>query len=141
MVINMTTNNLQDYLDKFDTQFLDLEFIDKKWYQEQVGVVAFNSKASVKDSKGNFSEEYIRARFVWSLVNSGMYNKEYICVEFGFPKGNTKTRLKPDIVVFKNKDWLKDYEEAEKVKIFQKSEKTYLLFLKQRKIPKLWGAQ
>jgi len=139
MAVNVTNKNLQSYLGKFDTQFSDLEFIDKKWYQEQVGVVAFNSKASVKDSKGNFSEEYIRARFVWSLVNSGMYNKEYICVEFGFPKGNTKTRLKPDIVVFKNKDWLKDYEEAEKRKNFSKIRKNLLVIFETKKNNKTVG--
>ena len=138
-MINMATKNLQDYLENFDTCFSDLEFIDKKWYQEQVGVVAFNSKASVKDSKGKFSEEYIRARFVWSLVNSGMYNKEYICVEFGFPKGNTKTRLKPDIVVFKNKDWLKDYQDAEKSKIFSKIRKNLLVIFETKKNNKTVG--
>ena len=122
----MINNNLKSYLNKFDSQFSDLKYIDNNWYKEKVGVFSFIKKATSKDSKERFSEEYLRARFVWSLVYSGMFNKEYICVEFGFPKGNTKTKLKPDIVVFKNKDWLKDFILPERSKNFYKIIKNML---------------
>jgi len=129
----MINNNLKSYFNKFDSQFSDLKYIDNNWYKEKIGVISFIAKATSKDSKERFSEEYIRARFVWSLVNSGMYNKEYICVEFGFPKGNTKTKLKPDIVVFKNKDWLKDFMDAEKRKYFHKIRKNMLVIFESKK--------
>lgn len=128
-----STVSLQDYFNRFDSLFSPLQSIDKDWYREQVGVTAFCSKAPTRDSRGNFSEEYIRARFVWSIVNSGMYNKEYICVEFGFPKGNTRTKLKPDIVVFKNKDWLADFKQAELNNNFSKIRNNLLVIFETKK--------
>lgn len=44
------------------------------------------------------------------MIESGMYDKENICVEFSIPKGNKSKSIKPDVVVFKNRDWLKNYE-------------------------------
>ncbi|MFY9161446.1 MAG: N-6 DNA methylase [Paludibacteraceae bacterium] len=127
------TIKLSTYYEKFDSQFSDLETIDSSWYQEILGITAFCSKAKAKDTKGNFSEEYVRARFVWSLINSGMYNKEYICVEFGFPKGNGGKSLNPDIVVFKNKDWLQDYEQAKASKNFAKIRQNVLVIFETKK--------
>lgn len=125
--------NLYSYYKKFDDNYSHLEYIDQKWYEDEIGVVSFCSKSKTKDVKGNLSEEYIRARFVWSLVNSGMYNKEYICVEFGFPKGNTRTKLKPDVVVFKNKNWLAEFEEAKSSKNFSKIRKNLLVIFETKK--------
>ena len=125
--------NLQEYFNKFDQEFQNLKEIDRDWYKENCGVISYSSKEITKDSKGNFSEEYIRARFVWSIIQSGMYNKEYICVEFGFPKGNTKTNLKPDIVIFKNKDWLKEYQEAQANKNFAKIRQNVLVIFETKK--------
>ncbi|MFA5879217.1 MAG: N-6 DNA methylase [Candidatus Margulisiibacteriota bacterium] len=125
--------NLQEYFKKFDQEFKDLQEIDRGWYKQICGVIAFCSNAKTKDSNDNFSEEYIRARFIWSIIQSGMYNKEYICVEFGFPKGNTKTNLKPDIVVFKNKDWLKNYEKAQANKNFANIRQNVLVILETKK--------
>lgn len=125
--------SLYPYYKKFDDKYSDLEYIDSKWYESEIGVVAFNSKVKTTDVNGDKSEEYIRARFVWSLVHSGTYNKEYICVEFGFPKGNTRTKLKPDIVVFKNKDWYTDFEEAKKSKNFSEIRQNLLVIFETKK--------
>lgn len=122
-------NELKKYFDLFDNKFSDLEIIDREWYRENLGVLAFCSVAKTKSKGDKWSEEYFRARFVWSLVQSGMYGKEYICVEFGFPKGNTKTPLKPDIVVFKKKEWLKDFE----LKNFQELRKNILVIFETKK--------
>lgn len=124
--------NLKKYYNEFDEKFKDLEEIDKKFY-EDMGVIAYNSKVKTKDVQGAYSEEYIRARFVYSLVYSGLYPKEYICVEFGFPKGNTKTKLKPDIVVFKNKDWKDDFEEATAIKNFSIIRQNVLVIFETKK--------
>ena len=129
----MSKPKLKDYFNNFDSKFSSLNLIDKNWYKDELGVISFCSKANIKDTKGNFSEEYIRARFVWSLINSGMYYKEYVCVEFGFPKGNTKTKLKPDVVVFKNKDWLIDFEHADKTKNFSKIRQNLMVIFETKK--------
>ena len=108
----------KEYLSQFDSQFKSLETIDSNWYQSELGIAAFCNRASAKDTKGNPSEEYIRARFVYAMINSGMYQKEYICVEFGIPKGNGGKSLNPDIVIFKTKEWFNDWENAKKNKDF-----------------------
>jgi len=124
---------LKKYFEQFDKNYENIQKIDSSFYQTELGVKAFCSSAKAKDSKGSFSEEYIRARFVWSIVNSGMYNKEYICVEFGFPKGNGGKSLNPDIVVFKNKDWLQDYEQAKASKSFIKIRQNVLVIFETKK--------
>lgn len=124
---------LQDYMNQFDEIYKDLEIIDSNWYENEIGAFANCSKTTKKDKKNNFSEEYIRARFVWSLVNSGKYNKEYICVEFGFPKGNKANPLKPDVVVFKNKDWKEAWEEAKSKNDFSKIRKNVLVIFEAKK--------
>ncbi|MCT8249147.1 N-6 DNA methylase [Proteus vulgaris] len=126
-------SNLKKYLSEFDEKFKDLEEINQEFYKDIVGVVAYNSKAKAKDVKGAYSEEYIRARFVYALVNSGLYPKEYICVEFGFPKGNTATKLKPDIVVFKNKGWKEDFEKATIEKDFSQIRQNLLVIFETKK--------
>ena len=129
----MVKKNLKQYFEEFDNKFSTLEEIDRNFYEKEIGVVAFNSKAPAKDKQNSFSEEYIRARFVYSLVYSGMYSKEYICIEFGFPKGNGGKSLNPDIVVFKNKDWLKDYEKAKASKNFATIRKNVLAIFETKK--------
>ncbi len=62
-----------------------------------------------------------------------MYQKEYICVEFGFPKGNSAKSLNPDIVVFKNKDWLEDFNNAKANKNFAKIRKNVLVIFETKK--------
>jgi type I restriction enzyme M protein len=89
--------SLQKYLDELDNKFADLQLINRDFYRDKIGVISFSKKALIKGKHGDWSEEYIRARFVWALVNSAKYNKEYICVEFGFPKGNGAKSLNPDI--------------------------------------------
>lgn len=125
--------SLNIYMEKFDLIYKDLDIIDKDWYKNEIGVISFSSKSNKFDKKNNFSEEYVRARFVWSLINSGMYNKEYICVEFGFPKGNKASTLKPDIVVFKNKDWLDFYNDAKSSNDFSKIRKNVLVIFEAKK--------
>lgn len=124
---------LNDYIKKFDETFKDLEEIDKEWYKKEINVIAFCKKANTRNTKGEYSEEYIRARFVWSLVNSGMYQKEYICVEFSIPKGNGGKSINPDILVFKDKNWLDMYENAQKNKDFSEIRKNILVVFETKK--------
>jgi len=71
---------------------------------------------SIKDKNNQPSEEYYKWEFIYSLVNSGLYSKEYIGVELSFPKGSTgSSNLRLDGVIFDSKDWVKRYENKDKV--------------------------
>ena len=123
----MNSKPLSDYLNKFDEDFSEVEVINNDWYKKEIGVKSFLKKPGTRqNADGNFSEEYIRARFVWSLVNSGMYQKEYICVEFSIPKGNNGKSLDPDIVIFKNKDWEDTWNDSKKKDSFAEVRKNML---------------
>ena len=98
--------NFKKHLDDFDNKFQSIDSIDREFHKRNIGVISFSSKANTRDSFGNFSEEYIRTRFVYALVKSGLFPKEVLCIEFSIPKGNNAKSLKPDIIAFKNKDWL-----------------------------------
>ena len=123
----------RDYLNDFDIKYNELKFIDKFFHEKELGVVSFASKAKTRGSNGNLSEEYIRTRFVYALVNSGYFPKEILCIEFNIPKGNKGKSLKPDIVAFKNKDWLPIYEEAKANKNFKKLRQNYLVVFETKK--------
>ncbi|MCQ6281604.1 class I SAM-dependent DNA methyltransferase [Bacillus sp. EB600] len=126
--------NLKTYMDDFDRTFNNLESIDSNWYNDQCfGVKAFCKKSNTKDANGYFSEEYIRARMVWSLIKSNMYDKENICVEFQIPKGNEGKSINPDIVVFKDRNWFQLYEEAKRTKNFSNIRKIMLVIFETKK--------
>jgi type I restriction enzyme M protein len=123
----------KDYLNDFDSKYKDLKFIDKLFHEKEIGVVSFASKANTKDANGSVSEEYVRTRFVYALVNSGYFPKEILCIEFNIPKGNNGKALKPDLVAFKNKDWLSVYEDAKANKNFKKLRQNYLVIFETKK--------
>ncbi len=126
-------NSFKNYLNEFNEKYSNIENIDTKFYDEIWVKTWEKINAKAFDSKGFFSEEYIRARFVYAMVNSWMYNKEYICVEFRYPKWNTKTPLKPDIVVFKDKNWEKEFVEAKIKKDFKWFRKNTLVIFETKK--------
>jgi type I restriction enzyme M protein len=125
--------SLKDYLLEFDTKYSGIEFIDSSFHKNELDVVSFASKANAIDTRGNFSEEYIRTRFVYALVKSGYFPKEHICIEFNIPKGNNGKALKPDVVAFKSKDWLKTYEQAKTNKDFKELRQNYLVIFETKK--------
>ncbi|MBF7090200.1 N-6 DNA methylase [Flavobacterium sp. ALJ2] len=119
--------SLKDYLLEFDIKYKDVEYFDSTFHKNTLGVVSYASRAKAIDVKGSYSEEYIRTRFVYALVNSGFFPKEHLCIEFNIPKGNNGKALKPDIVAFKNKDWLQTYEHAKANKDFKVLRQNYLV--------------
>lgn len=124
---------MKKYFEQFDTKYSVLGEIDSFFYEKELGVKAFCNTAKTKDTQGNLSEEYIRARFVFAMIQSGAYQKEYICVEFGFPKGNGGKSLNPDIAVFKTKEWISLWDEAKKTKNFSKVRQNILAFFETKK--------
>lgn len=68
------------------------------------------SDIKIKNASGERIEEYYKWQFIYALVNSGLYNKDYIGVEVRFPKGNkTSAPLKIDAVIFDDPQWLDKY--------------------------------
>lgn len=129
----MIQNKLRELIETFDNKYKKLDFIDNDWYQSQIGVTSFIKKAPKLDSSGSFSEEYIRARFVYALIYSGMYSKENMGIELSLPKGNGGKSINPDIVVFKTDNWQDLYEEAKKTKNYRKIRENMLVVFETKK--------
>lgn len=66
--------------------------------------------ASIRDSKGNPSEEYYKWQFIYCLISSGLFAKDFIGVEIQFPKGNSAV-LRLDGAIFDSPDWLERYND------------------------------
>ena len=55
-------------------------------------------------------EEFYKWQFIYALINSGLYAKDYIGVEVRFPKGNKLANpLKLDGAIFDDAAWLTHY--------------------------------
>lgn len=73
--------------------------------------LTINKKCSIKGKNGKKNEEYYKWQFITALINSGMYNKEYIGVEVCLPKGNKNSApIKFDAAIFRNDEWFNHYK-------------------------------
>ncbi len=93
---------------KFDEIYKNQKFVEKSF-------VTVNGKATekirIRNEKNETLEEYYKWQFVYSLIASGLYSKDFIGTEIQFPKGNIKsTPIRIDACIFDNKDWLEYYE-------------------------------
>jgi type I restriction enzyme M protein len=74
--------------------------------------LSLNAKKSIKGKNRQPNEEYYKWQFLYALVYSGMYSKDYIGVEVQFPKGNTSSApIKFDGAIFDSKEWFEHYKE------------------------------
>jgi type I restriction enzyme M protein len=65
----------------------------------------------IKNAGGERNEEYYKWQFIYALITSGLYFKDYIGVEVYFPKGNKNAApLKIDACIFDDKEWLTHYQ-------------------------------
>ena len=70
----------------------------------------------IKDTNNKPSEEYYKWEFIYSLINSGLYPKEYIGVELSFPKGSVgSSNIRLDGVIFDSKEWVEKYNNKDKI--------------------------
>jgi len=68
------------------------------------------SNIPLKNKVGEKNEEYYKWQFVYSLIHSGLYSKDYLCAEVYFPKGNKNSApIKIDACIFDDKSWLDHY--------------------------------
>ena len=73
--------------------------------------MTINKECIIKRKNKEANEEYFKWQFIYSLITSGMYNKEYIGVEVSFPKGNKDSApIKFDGAIFDSSDWFKHYK-------------------------------
>jgi type I restriction enzyme M protein len=77
--------------------------------------LAFNKKTNVKKKNGTKNEQYYKWQFLYAIIQSGLFTKDYIGTELHFPKGNKSSApLKLDGAIFDDISWFdkyKDYHE------------------------------
>lgn len=77
--------------------------------------LTFNKVVLIKNSKGLPNEEYYKWQFLYSIVYSGYYPKDYIGVEIRFPKGNKNSNsIILDAAIFDCADWFTYYSNFQK---------------------------
>lgn len=114
MTTNTKNKTMRQAFNEFDKKYASLSEIDPLWYKKELNAVAFSKTAPARSDSGYFSEEYIRARFVYSLIASGKFSPEKLCVEAQLPKGNGGKSINPDILAFRNGGWAgKDFSSSE----------------------------
>src|SRR3989344_1457129 len=75
------------------------------------------TEISLKNKKGELSEEYYKWQFIFTLTHSGLYSKDYLGAEIYFPKGNKSSApIKIDACIFDDKKWIDFYEKWRKSK-------------------------
>ena len=77
--------------------------------------LTFGRKTNFKKKNGQPNEQYYKWQFLYSIVQSGLFTKDYIGTEVQFPKGNKSSApLKLDGAIFDDITWFdkyKDYHE------------------------------
>ena len=102
----MSSKSFKESKDKFNNEYEKKSSIDS--------LVPVNGKMKknipIKNVKSLPNEEYYKWQFIYSIINSGLFNKDYIGAEVFFPKGNpSSTPLKMDSAIFDDKDWINHY--------------------------------
>ena len=61
---------------------------------------------------GSKNEQYYKWQFIYAIVSSGLFAKDYIGTEIYFPKGNkSSASLKLDAAIFDDKLWYEKYKD------------------------------
>jgi type I restriction enzyme M protein len=92
-------------------QEFDNKFQNKSSFTALIPVdLKFNRVCQIKNSKNKLNEEYYKWQFFYSLINSGLYLKDYVGAEVFFPKGNKNSApLKLDGAIFDDPLWFDEY--------------------------------
>lgn len=77
--------------------------------------LSFDKLTTLYKKDGSKNEQYYKWQFLFALIDSKMYAKDYIGTEIHLPKGNKSSApLKIDAVIFDNKTWFSKYEDYHK---------------------------
>lgn len=72
--------------------------------------LSYGKVSNLKKKGGEPNEQYYKWQFLYSIIHSGLFAKDYIGTEILFPKGNKSSApLKIDAVIFDDKDWFEHY--------------------------------
>src|SRR4029077_6041630 len=64
----------------------------------------------IKNERDQNLEEYYKWQFIYALIYSGLYAKDYIGTEIRFPKGNKMSApQRLDAAIFDDASWLSRY--------------------------------
>jgi type I restriction enzyme M protein len=72
---------------------------------------SIGKRSKIQGSAGKPNEEYYKWQFLYAIVQSGMYAKDFIGTEVFFPKGNKSSApIKFDGAIFDSADWFDHYK-------------------------------
>lgn len=101
-------------INQFSTKKIefDLLYKGKKDFVSITPVHLSNSRVcKILNTKNEPNEEYYKWQFLYSLIHSGMYNKDFIGSEVQFPKGNKESKpIKMDAAIFDSSEWFVKYQ-------------------------------
>lgn len=93
---------------KFNEKYSDQEILSKSLVPVDL---EYKEDIKLQNSKGEKLEEFHKWEFIYSLINSGLYTKDYIGTEIRFPKGNKSSQpIRMDACIFDSKEWRKYYK-------------------------------
>jgi type I restriction enzyme M protein len=73
--------------------------------------LTLGKKSNIKNKSGKQNEEYYKWQFLYSIVQSGLFAKDFIGTEIHLPKGNKSSApIKFDAAIFDNADWFEHYK-------------------------------
>jgi type I restriction enzyme M protein len=74
--------------------------------------LTFGRKVSLRNKHGQKNEQYYKWQFLTSIVQSGLFTKDYIGTEIQFPKGNKSSApIKLDAAIFDDLIWFDKYKD------------------------------
>lgn len=103
----MTMSNFLESKNKFD-----LKYKNKTELEKSLVTVDTNYKSNIKITNASKqpNEEYYKWQFIFALIDSGLYSKDYIGTEIFFPKGNKNSApLRTDACIFDDENWFQYY--------------------------------
>lgn len=105
--MNSVFRSFLDAKKDFDEKHKSLCFVKRS-------LVPVNNKIveniRIRNEKGEKIEEYYKWQFIYSLIYSDLYSRDFIGVEVYFPKGNPSSKpIKLDGAIFDDATWLEKY--------------------------------
>lgn len=74
--------------------------------------LTFEKKTNFKKKNGTKNEQYYKWQFFYSIIQSGLFTKDFIGTEVYFPKGNKSSApLKLDGAIFDDITWFEKYKD------------------------------
>lgn len=99
--------------------------------------LAFGKKVHLLKTNHTKNEQYYKWQFLFALIDSSLYAKDYIGTEIHLPKGNkSSASIKIDAVIFDSKEWFekyKDYHESNNLESLQWLKKHILAVIEFKK--------